>query len=154
MPISSSLRRLLRIRELEEEQNRLALESVLGEMNRLKAVLTEAALSRQEGRRLLVSSVQSGNLTDRVAGIQEIRAADNLTGALSKRLATVASEVARLRERFLATRVQRSQAVSLIKVSEDRAEIEEERRNQQDLDDLHRMRAKRKSEDRDDSTGM
>jgi len=45
MAVSRALRRLLRIRELEEEQNRLALESALGELNRLEYAL-EATIER------------------------------------------------------------------------------------------------------------
>jgi flagellar export protein FliJ len=146
MPISPALRKLLRIRELEEEQSRIALETAIGEMNRLKTALPGIAQRGQAARRLLASSVQSGNLTDRIAGLQEMRAADNLAGALSRKLATAEPEVARLRERFLASRVQRRQAESIIKESVSRAEIEEERRNQRDLDDLHRARTERKSE--------
>jgi flagellar export protein FliJ len=148
MPISLAMRRLLRIRELEEEQSRIALETALGEMNRLKAALLRTAQHGQAARRLFASSVQSGDVTDRVACLQEMRAADNLTEVLSGKLATAAPEVARLRERFLATRVQRKQAESIIKESDSRAEIEEERRNQRDLDDLSRARTKHKNEDR------
>ena len=36
MAVSRALRRLLRVRELEEEQSRLALESALGELQRWK----------------------------------------------------------------------------------------------------------------------
>ena len=148
MPISPALRKLLRIRELEEEQSRMALETAIGEMNRLKTALQGIAQRGQAARRLLAFSVQSGNLTDRIAGLEETRATDSLAGALSRKLAAAEPEVARLRERFLASRVQRRQADSIIKESVSRAEIEEERRNQRDLDDLHRARTKRKSEAR------
>ncbi len=47
MPISPALRRLLCIRELEEEQSRLALETALGEMNRLKTALVGSVQSGQ-----------------------------------------------------------------------------------------------------------
>jgi hypothetical protein len=43
MAVSRALRRLLRIRELEEEQCRLALESTLGELNRLESALAGPA---------------------------------------------------------------------------------------------------------------
>ena len=41
MAISRGLRRLLRVRNLEEEQSRQALESALGELNRLESALTK-----------------------------------------------------------------------------------------------------------------
>jgi hypothetical protein len=154
MLISPTLRRLLSIRELEEEQSRIALEAAVGEMNRLKIALAGAAQSGQAGRRLVASGVESGNLTDRISGLQEMRAADNLAGALSRKLAIATPEVARQRERFLATRIQRRQAESLIKQSESLAEVEERRRNQRDLDDGHRARSKHKRENRDDTKGL
>jgi len=40
MAVSRALRRLLRIRDLEEEQCRLALDSAVSERNRLEHVLT------------------------------------------------------------------------------------------------------------------
>jgi flagellar export protein FliJ len=148
MPISLALRRLLRIRELEEEQSRIALETALGEMNRLKAALLGTAQRGQEARRLLASSLQSGNPTDRVACLHEMGATDNLASALSRKLATAAPEMVRLRERLLAKRILRQQAESVIKESDARAESEEERRNQRDLDDLNRARTKRRSVNR------
>lgn len=148
MPISLALRRLLRIRELEEEQSRIALETALGEMNRLKATLLGTAQRGQEARRLFASSLQSGNPTDRVACLHEMRATDNLAGALSRKLATAAPEMVRLRDRLLAKRIQRQQAESVIKECDARAKSEEERRNQRDLDDLNRARTKRRRENR------
>ena len=41
MVVSRALRRLLHIRGLEEEQSRPALESALGDMNRIKLALAE-----------------------------------------------------------------------------------------------------------------
>ncbi len=76
MAVSRALRRLLRIRELEEEQSRLALESALGELNRLEASLAAAVERERRGRRLVKASAQTGELPDRLAGLEETRAAD------------------------------------------------------------------------------
>jgi hypothetical protein len=43
MAVSNALRRLLKIRAIEEEQSRLALESALGELNRLEVALAATA---------------------------------------------------------------------------------------------------------------
>jgi hypothetical protein len=48
MAVSRALRRLLRIRDLEEEQSRLALESAIGDLNRLESTLA-ATSSGAEG---------------------------------------------------------------------------------------------------------
>jgi flagellar export protein FliJ len=154
MSISPALGQLLRIRKLEEEQSRIALETALGELNRLKAALVATAQGERAGRRLIASSVRSGILTDRIAGLQEMDLADKLETALTRKLAKTEPEVARLRERFLSTRVQRRQAESVIKENKDHAQLEEERRNQRNLDDLHRTRSERKRVERDDAQGL
>ena len=78
MPVSPALRRLLRIRELEEVQCRLALESALGEISGLEKALTQSTGRDREGRRLVSLSVQSGELPGRLAGLEEPRAAMQL----------------------------------------------------------------------------
>ena len=75
MPVSRALRRLLRIRELEEEQSRAALESVIGELSCLEKAVVVAAGRDRQGRRLVSSSAQSGELPDRLAGLEESRTA-------------------------------------------------------------------------------
>src|ERR1700739_4014313 len=140
MPITSGLRRLLRIRELEEEQSRGALELALGELHRVRALLKGTRQRDWTGRRLIESAAQSGNLTDRIAGLEEMRAAADLGNALYARLSAAELQVIQLGDRFLAKLVQRRQAETLIKESEARAVMEEERRVQQDLDDAHRAR--------------
>ena len=146
MAISASLRRLLRIRELEEEQSRSALETALGELNQVETALTATEKRERSGRQLVGSSAQSSNLTDRIAGLEEMRAAGVLANALSVRLAAAERHAASLRESFLSKRVQRRQAESLVEESEAHAAVEEARRGQQDMDDLHRSRSKNGSE--------
>ena len=143
MPTTPALRRLLHIRELEEEQRRVALETALGHLSQLREALSTSALRRRTGSKLIRSSVQSGEMSDRIAGIEEVRVAENHASVLSRQLAKAEAEMARLRERFLAIRVQRLQAKSLIEQSDARAATEEARRLQQDLDDLYRSRLER-----------
>jgi len=60
--VSRALRRLLRIREIEEEQCKLALESALGELHRLEHALTATSALDRRGRRLVEASAHSGEL--------------------------------------------------------------------------------------------
>ena len=150
MSITPGLRRLLRIRELEEEQSRVALETALGELNRLQGLVKKTRQRDWTGRRLIESSARSGNLTDRISGLEEMRAADNLGNALYTKLSAAELEVIQQRERFLSKRVQRRQAEALIKENESRAAMEEELRAQQNLDDAHRTRKMREIDDRKD----
>jgi len=146
VPISPALRRLLCIRELEEDQSRLLLESALGELNQLETALTATAQRGRHGRKLVASSAQSGNLPDRVAGLEETHAAGRLAHALSDRIATAELLVVELRKGFLSKRLQRHQAETLIQAAEAREALETGRRGQRELDDWHRLRTFGESE--------
>ncbi|MGA9070286.1 MAG: hypothetical protein WB424_08540 [Terracidiphilus sp.] len=135
MAVSRALRRLLRIRELEEEQNQLALESASGELNRLERALTATYERERRGRRLVEASAQSNQLMDRLAGLEETRSASLHAIALGPRIDAKQEEVAVRRQEFLAKRVERRQAETLIEETEAREAVEEDRRGQQSLDD-------------------
>jgi hypothetical protein len=149
MAVSRALRRLLRIRDLEEEQCRLALESALGELNRLEHALEATAERGRRGRRLVEASAHSGELTDRLAGLEETRAAGRRAAALGSRLADVELDAIALREEFLLKRVERRQAETLIRETEARDAVEAGRRSQQALDDWYRNRLHRKEAEAD-----
>ncbi len=140
MPVSRALRRLLRIRELEEEQSRLALESALGELGGLENALAQAAWRGREGRRLVASSALSGELPDRHAGLEESRAATKLGAALEEKRNVAEQEAEMLRQNFLICRVDRRQAETLIEKTQAQDAIGADRRGQQALDDWHRTR--------------
>jgi hypothetical protein len=148
--VSRPLRRLLRIRNIEEEQSRLALETSLGELNRLERALAATAERDRCGRRLVEVSARTGELTDRLAGLEEGRAAGRYRAALAPRIADAELDVAALREEFLARRVKRRQVETLIQEAEAQDAIEAARHGQQALDDwygnrLHREAAEAES---------
>jgi len=143
MAVSRALRRLLRIRDLEEEQRRLAFESAQGELNRLEHALAATADRARRGRQLVGASAQSGELPDRLAGLEETRAAGRGAMALGPRIEDVKVEVDALRKEFFAKRIDRRQAETLIRETEARDAIEGARRSQQDLDDWFRNRRHR-----------
>jgi hypothetical protein len=137
MPVSRALRRLLRVLEIEEEQNRLGLESAQGELARLERSLTVARIRERSGRHLVVASASSGELTDRLAGIAETAAARQRAIALELRILNVQADVSTLREAFLSKRVERRQAETLITETEAKDAAVSVRRNQQSLDDWY-----------------
>jgi hypothetical protein len=145
MAVSRALRRLLRIRELEEEQNRLALESASGELSRLERALSAAFGRERQGRRLVEASAWSNQLMDRFAGLEETRSASIHAIALGPRIAAKQEEVAARRQDFLAKRVERRQAETLIEETEAREAIETDRRGQQSLDDWYGSRQYREA---------
>jgi hypothetical protein len=140
MAASRPLLRLLRIRELEEEQCRLALESSLGELNRLQDAMRATVARERRGRRLVESSARSGELPDRLAGIEEAHAADRLFTVLEPRIAAREEEVMARRGEFLLKRVERRQAETLIEEAAAREAVEADRRSQQALDNWYGSR--------------
>ena len=143
MAVSLGLRRLLRIRELEEEQGRIALEAAMGDLSRLRNAQAATVERGQRGRRLVGSSAVSGEFTDRLAGLEETRAAERFALALTPRIADADEEVANLREDYLARRVERRQAETLIEEAEARDALDADRKSQQALDDWFRNRLHR-----------
>ena len=140
MAVSRALRRLLRIRDIEEEQGRLALESALGELHRLEHALAATVERGRRGRSLIQASAQTGELTDRIAGFEETRSAGLHATALGPRIDGMGEEVTDRREEFLLKRVERRQAETLIQEIEAREAIEDGRRGQQALDDWYSSR--------------
>jgi hypothetical protein len=143
MTVSRALRRLLRIRELEEEQGRIALEAAIGDLSRLTNEQAATVARGQRGRRLVGSSAVTGEFTDRLAGLEETRAAERLALALAPRIANANEDVGNRREDYLAKRVERRQAETLIEEAEARDAIDAERKSQQALDDWFRNRLHR-----------
>jgi hypothetical protein len=145
MAVSRALRRLLHIRELEEEQNRLALELAVGELNRLEHALTATLERERRGRRLVEASVQTGQVVDRIAGFEETRSAGSHNLALKPRIEFQGEEVTTRREEFLEKRVERRQAETLIQATEAQDAVDADRRGQQSLDDWYSSRLYRKA---------
>ena len=135
MPVSKSLRRLLRIREVEEEQCRIRLETANSELNHLQNALQATVDRDRRGRELVVASAHSGDLPDRLAGMEEMRTAVHFAEVLTPRIAEKERQVAQLRKAFMDKRIEHRQAETLIEETEAKDAIETGRRTQQTLDD-------------------
>jgi hypothetical protein len=147
MAVSRALRRLLRILTIEEDQCRLALESALGELRRFEHALSATTAQARSGRRLVTASARSGELPDRLAGIEETHSADRRAVVLALRIAEATSNADALRQAFLAKRVECRQAETLISEAVAKDAVVAARRTQQSLDDwyLNRLHASRTS---------
>jgi hypothetical protein len=144
MAVARAMRRLLQVLEIEEEQAKLALESALGELRLLEQRWATAVERNRSGRQLVKASAQSGNLTDRWAGVEEARAGNRHAASLIPRIAEAEMALNAKRQEYLARRVKRKQAQTLIEEDEAREAIKAGRRGQQSLDDwylnrLHRI---------------
>jgi len=137
MTVSRGLRRLLRIRNLEEEQRRLALDSAVVELNRLEEARTAAAERGRRGRGLVRVSAEGGDWVDRLAGLAEQQTALAHAKVLASRIAESELDVAALREEYLNKRVERRQAQALIEEAEARDAQTVTRRGQQSLDEWY-----------------
>lgn len=143
MAASRTLRRLLRVLEMEEEQAHGALEAALAELHRLETACSAAQERELKGRRLLVASAHTGQWVDRMAGMEEARIARSWAGALKMRKSAAEGEAAALREAFLAKRTEKRQAETLIREAEAREALEAGRRSQQLLDEWFLNRRRR-----------
>jgi flagellar export protein FliJ len=139
--VSRPLRRLLGVLEIEEEQCRVALESAVGDLRRMELALVAAKERERSGRQQVTASAKTGELVDRIAGLEETRAALRHGAALKPRIAEAELEVARRRQEFLAKRIERRQVETLIQKTEAEDAVDAGRRAQQELDDWFLSRA-------------
>ncbi len=143
MASSRPMRRLLRVLQLEEEQRREALGEALGELRRLQHAQEKAVERERRGRRLVAASAGSGEIMDRLAGLEEARAGARRSAALHPRVDAAQREVELRRQEFLAKRVERRQAETLVEETEAREALASGRRGQQALDHWHLNRLRR-----------
>ena len=139
------LRRLLRIRKLQEEQSAISLEAAAEELRRLENARIATLMRAHNGRCLVIASICLDEIHDRHAGLEEIHAASHLAGILSARIAVAESKVSRLREALMAKRIECRQAETILEKRAAQDAIETARRSQYTLDDWHRSRSQRES---------
>jgi hypothetical protein len=132
--ISDSLRRLLHIRILEEEQRKIALESALAELHRLENALAALQARERRGRERVALSSQSSDPADRIAGLVECESARSGTRVLQARIAETASRVHAARSEYLFKRVERRQVETVIQEAAEAVQAEDVRREQEGVD--------------------
>ena len=135
MAVSRGLKRLLEVRALEEELSQAALEEALGDLRLLEAALEMALERERSGRRHVTQSAASPDAADRIAGLEETRAASRHVAALMPRIAEMEAEVAARRAAFLCKRMERQQVETLIRKTEAEDARVAGRRAQRETDD-------------------
>ena len=143
MAVKRAMRRLLEVREMEAEQSRAALERAIGDLRQKEATLAAAGEREQRGRRLVTASARTGELVDRVAGMEETRAGRRGAEHLLPKIAQAEQLVVQRRQEFLAARIERRQVELLVGKAAKEDAIEAGRRTQRDLDDWFLRRAGR-----------
>jgi hypothetical protein len=135
MPVSNALKRLLRIRDLEQEQHRRTLESALSELRQLEEALDRAAARERSGRSGFTAGVLNREPSKLQPALVETSIGQRHAHALEPRIARATVQAALRRQEFLLKRMERRQAETLIRETEAADAIEATRQSQQALDD-------------------
>jgi flagellar export protein FliJ len=137
------LPRLLRLRELEEEQSRVDLEAAVGQRNKVQQekLVTRARL--QMGRQSFAAGVAEGNAASRTGAVLQVEQARGQEQPLKLRMAAAEAELAQQFAEFLTRRTDRRQVEALVEQQRSRAALETGRRAQQMLDDWYGRRGQK-----------
>ncbi len=137
MSTTRALKRLARIRELEEEQSRLQLEAAARSREEVAEDLLATHQELRGGRQDLMRGVERSDGCERQTGLVRMELAEQRAKVLRPRLEQMNQELARQREEYLARRTARLQVETLLSEAEQRRLQEAERRAQQVLDDWY-----------------
>ena len=143
MAAARVLNRLLRVRQLEEEHLKAMLESALAQLSRLTEAQKVASRREGRGRMLVLESMKTNELHDRLAGLEEVRSARRLRVALSREIEIAEQRAGELRVHYTTKGTQRRQVETLIEAAEAEHKLQTSRRTQDELDDGHRSRRQR-----------
>lgn len=134
------LRRLCDLRRIEELNQAAQLEQARSELQRVEQALREAEVRKSAGRGLFNQGAGSGDLDDRIAGLEEIASATRLTGFLRALRSSAENLVRRTEAEYLLKRAQRSQVETLLRLESEREAAAAQKQNQSLLDEWHRSR--------------
>ena len=146
MAVSHAMRRLLRVLEVQEDQYRARLASALADLRRLESAIAATGERGRRGRQLVAASATTGELADRLAGLEETSAARRHAAALTPRITEARLTATASQREFLSKRIERRQAETLIRKTEVEDDLEAGRRAQQGLDEWF-LRGVRRSRD-------
>jgi hypothetical protein len=122
---------------MEEEMRRRGLESAQGELTQLETALKGAGQKERKGRQLVNAGVLSEVLPDRLAGLEEVHAGIRLGSFLQQHIEAATLQVNERREEYLAKRLERRQAETLIEAAEATDKVDANRKSQQALDEWY-----------------
>ena len=143
MPVSEALKRLLRIRDLEQEQHRVALSSALAELHSIEEALSTAVQRERAGHKEFAAGARSGEIVTRHSAAVETAIGEQHRAALLPALSRAEAEAMRRRQAFLHKRMERRQAETLIQEAAAAEAIESARQGQQRLDEWFLARSAR-----------
>jgi flagellar export protein FliJ len=135
-----ALERLWRLRELEEEQSRVELESKVLDRRRVETQLAEATESAAHSRQVFADRLADPDTSARAGAILELEQARRSEAVLRPRWENAAAEVERQREEFGVRRTGRLQVETLLDREREAEREDAIRRAQQMLDDWYGRR--------------
>jgi hypothetical protein len=144
------MRHLLQVLEIQEEECRASIESARAELKGLEQALARSVERGRVGRRLVAASAATGDITDRIAGVEEIHLAKRIATALAQRIGESEIVVNTRQGEFLAKRIERRQTETLIEEAEALESVKAKRRAQRSLDDWFLSRRGTSGTARDD----
>ncbi len=141
MAVSTSLQRLLAIRQAEEEHSRSEMDKAMAELRRLELAFTAAHDRGKRARLFLASSTQTGEIVDRIAGLHDIKTADRARQLLREKIDSGTIDLHHKRQQLVARRIARRQVETLVEVQSAEARAHADRKTQSALDDWHRSQS-------------
>ncbi len=134
------LERLWRLRELEEEQCRLALEERVRHRDRIAQRLESASQSVALNRKAFTARLGDPDTAARSGALLELEQARRQQAAIRPQVEIAEAEVEQRREEFLMQRTERRQVETLLERERQAAREDTARRAQQVLDDWYGRR--------------
>lgn len=135
MSVSSGLKRLLRVRSLQEEQRRLALESARDECDRLQKLLAALRERAANGRVIVKQGIGSADSADRIVGLAEQDLALRVGAHLGQAIEAAELRLLAVRAHYLSARTEKRQAEVLIANRQQEEARENARKEQRVLDE-------------------
>src|SRR5580658_9058185 len=110
MAVSRAMRRLLQVLKIQEEECHAAMELARAELKLREQALAYNVERERAGRRLLAASAESGEITDRIAAIEEAHLAKRIAAVLTPRIAEMETAANARQQELLGKRIERQQA--------------------------------------------
>jgi len=137
-----SLDRLLGIRKAEERCSQTEMETAIAELQHLQSAYAMADERGKRARTLFASNAHTGELMDRIAGLQEMTTVGRLQRTLVKMIEMAEEKAENKRRETLARRLARRQVEIVVDTKLAQARAEANRKSQSALDDWHRSQRK------------
>jgi flagellar export protein FliJ len=134
-PVSRSLQRILKLREMEEEDNRVKFAKEGDLLRGIEAALTTSQKEEQDARSIIFHEISNDLLEGRVLAEGVSRITQLRIDKLKDQVKDQQAKVALRRERYLESRIKRLQLGILLNDEEKTRNADEVRRQQSALDD-------------------